>query len=233
MKKTIGIIIVLTVILGCSQSGQQNSTEESNKINTNCGQSVNLGDVSICIPVIDGMRECYSNPIIKSRADNLNTEGNYILAYYINNDTYKQINNLDNITFDDYLKVFTFKEFTNQRVDKSTYNFILKDMDNWFNKENWLDVKREIERNFDFLSVGRPIQIESYCPHNNIKSILVLTKVRFDNDEYILLSILNAIFIKEKIIFSMYYRNYNGEESIKKCKSKNDYMALLLLDENK
>jgi hypothetical protein len=60
----------------------------------------------------------------------------------------------------------------------------------------------------------------------------MLIKVQYENSEFVSIVTLNLIQIKERIIFMLYTKNYNGEESIKKAKSKNDYSIALLMDEN-
>ena len=58
-------------------------------------------------------------------------------------------------------------------------------------------------------------------------------KILFGENEIVRLMSLNMIKIKNRLVNLVYYKDYEGLESIKKLKSKNDYMVLLLLEENK
>jgi len=40
------------------------------------------------------------------------------------------------------------------------------------------------------------------------------------------------LLIKERLIYLNYFKIYDGEESIKKLKAKNDYIVLRLMEEN-
>ena len=233
MKKTIGLLILIAV-LGCSQSGQQkNSTAETINTKTECDKSFPFGDIAICLPIIDGMTECYSSPIVKARADEFNYEGNSILAYYLNNATYKQVDKLDEITFDDYFQIYATNKLKGIKVGQSELNELANMIEGNYIKENWNELKLKVERNHDYLSVGRPILIESYIPNSKIRTYVMLSKLQIDNTESVFIMTLNMVQIKERLIWLAYYKNYEGEESIKKAKAKNDYIIMQLTDENK
>ncbi len=219
--------------MGCSQSGQQNnSTEETINAKMECDKSVPFGDIDICLPIIDGMTECYSTPIVKSRADEFNYEGNLILAYYLNNATHKQVDKLDEITFDDYFQIYAINKLKGVKVGQSELNEIEKVIEGNYFKENWNDLKKKIEKNHDYLSIGRPILIESYSPNNKVRTYVMLSKYQIGNDEIVSLITMNLVQIKERLISMAYYKNYYGEKSIINAKSKNDYIVLQLMDEN-
>ena len=60
-----------------------------------------------------------------------------------------------------------------------------------------------------------------------------MMKILFGENEIVRLMSLNMIKIKNRLVNLVYYKDYKGLESITKLKSKNDYMVLLLLEENK
>lgn len=202
-------------------------------LKTECDKSVSFGDIDICLPIIDGMTECYSTPILKARADELNYEGNSILAYYLNNATYEQVDKLDEITFDDYIQIYATNKLKGIKVGQSELSEIANMFEGNYIKENWNDLKKKVEKNRDYLSVGRPVIIESYSPNNKVRTYVMLTKYQIDNNEFVLLMTMNMVQIKERLIWLAYYKNYDGEESIKKAKSKNDYIVSQMTDENK
>lgn len=233
MKKSIRILFFIAVV-GCSQSGQQNnSTAETVETNTVCDNSVPFGDIDICLPKIDGMTNCYSNPIVKSRADEYNYEGNSILAYYLNNSTYKQIDKLNEITFDDYFQIYVTNKLKGVRIGQSELNETAKNIEGNYIKENWNDLKKKVENNHNYLSIGRPVLIESYSPNNQVRTFVMLVKYQIGNNEAVILMTMNMVQIKERLIWLAYYKKYDGKESIKHAKSKNDYIVLQMMDENK
>lgn len=216
----------MMIFLGCSKTDQQ----KSNSIP--CENSVTFGDIDICLPEIDDMTECYDIPEVKSRADRSEYEKSSVLAFYLNYATYKQVNQLDKITFDDYCKIYASNESKSVKFSKEELNQMSDLLEGNFLKENWNEIKDNIKRNHDYLSVGRPVLIESYSPHKKVKSLIMLTKVIINDYEYVMVGSINLLLIKERLIWLAYYKNYDGEESIKRTKAKNDYLVLRLLDEN-
>lgn len=226
MKKTIAIL-VLIIFLGCSKTDPQNETLIL------CKNSISFGDIDICLPEIDGMTECYDIPLVKSRADKSEYEKSSVLAFYLNNVTYKQVARLDRITFDDYFKIYALNESKSVKISQEELDQMSDLLEGNFLKENWNEIEYNIKRKHDYLSVGKPILIESYSPHKKVKTVIMLTKVLVNDNEYVMVGSINLLLIKERLIWLAYYKNYEGEASIKKIKAKNDYIVLRLMDENK
>jgi hypothetical protein len=232
MKKTITTLI-LVAAMGCSQSGQKNnSTLEKIDTTIECNNSVQFGDIDICLPIIDGMTECYSTPNVKEWTNKNKYGDNLILAFYLNYANYKQVDKLDQIKFDDFFQIYGVDGLRGVKVGQSKFNKMAKDIEGNYIKENWADLVKGFEQNYDDLSIGRPVIIESYSPNSKVRTYVMLIKVQYENSEFVSIVTLNLIQIKERIIFMLYTKNYNGEESIKKAKSKNDYSIALLMDEN-
>jgi len=59
-----------------------------------------------------------------------------------------------------------------------------------------------------------------------------LTYAQADNEEYVGLSIMNMVMVKEKLITLVCYYNYAGKDSMVKAKAKNDYIVLSFLSAN-
>jgi len=233
MKKTIGLLILVTSI-SCSQTGQQNNSDSqtiSNEIK--CENSVPFGDINICLPEIDGMTECYSSPTVKERADKLSTEDNLILGVYLNNSTFKQVDKLDEITFDEYIQIYAGKKLKGVKMEQDNLNEIAKSMGGTYFKDNWSIIKDKVKEKLDSMSIGRPILIHSYAIKNNVRTFVMMTKILAGDYEKVQIVIMNLIIIKERYISLAFYKGYDGEESIKNAKSKNDYIVLQFLDENK
>lgn len=230
MKRTIKLLAIL-VIIGCLQSCNQNN---ANINSTPCDKSVSWAGIEICLPEIDGMTECYSIPNVRSLADKFEYQGNTVLAYYINNSTFKQVNKLSEVVYDDYFKIYVVNDLKDIAATEVELNQISNNMSSTFKKESWSDLKKKMEENLDFVSIGKPVVIESYSPHKNVRTFIMLTKYQIDEyNEYVMIMSLNIILTKEKIIGLGYYKLYDGEESIKKTRAKNDYIVLRLMDENK
>jgi len=233
MTRIIVFIIFITII-SCSQTSKHNNSDsklESNKIL--CYKTVSVGDIDICLPEIDGMTECYSNSIIKDREKKIEKEGGIGLAYYLNNSVYKQIDNIYEINYDDFFKIYSTIEWWNLKAVNEDLSLISSVIEKGYLKENWSKIKKTVEGIYSGLSIGTPILIEGYSPHNKVKSYIYISKIQTENQEIVRLLITNYIILKERIISVNYIKDYLGDESIKKAKSKNDFFVFSLIDENK
>ncbi|HEY3384956.1 MAG TPA: hypothetical protein VGK46_00510, partial [Saprospiraceae bacterium] len=173
MRITISLFIIITII-SCGKTGKQNQPDPEVTTKTECAKEVTFGDITFCLPEIEGMTECYALPKVKARADAFNYEGNAILGYYLSNETYQQVEKLDELSYDDYCQVYVTNNLKGIKVGKAELTQMATTMEGDFIKENWSDVKKKIEHSFDDLSIGTPVLIESYSPNPKVKSFVML-----------------------------------------------------------
>lgn len=228
MKLQISLLLLLTLLMGCSNSGQKNTADEKAK----CKHSVPFGDIEICLPEIDGMTECYERPNVKALADKFEYEGNEVKAFYINNETYKKVDSLDKIVYDDYFKIYITKTMTGQKAGTAQLDEMTKMLEGNFLQENWDELKGKLNKSLDFISVGQPVLVENYSPHKNIRTFIMLIKYQMEGYEQVIVGTMDILLIKDRLVWLAYYKNYDGEESIKKAKAKNDYIALRVMEVN-
>jgi len=225
MKKLIGLILLLSLI-GCISfdSGKSSAID--------CDNKTNLGSVTICLPEIDGMNECYSRPNVKTMVDLLEPDASSVLAFYVNGVTYNQIDKINQVSFDDYFKISIAKNLMDKKADISRLDQLSKLLESNFLKKNWNKVKNNVENNFKSLSVGQPVIIETYSPHSNVESFIMLLKYQTKTSEYVMVMSMNMVLVKERLIYLIYYKEYKGLESIKEAKAKNDFVVLRLVNDN-
>ena len=227
MKKT--TVCFISIIVMCFS----NQLIAQLKINNyKCKKSVPFGDVNICLPEVDGMSECYNKPIAKEYLDKLNPTNNPIFACYLNDTDFKQIDSLGKIAIEDYFMIYALNKMKGVTINSTILNTLSNMIEEGFLKENWDYIKKKIELNNDYFSIGRPILIESYAINSKIKTFVLLSKIKNENGEKIQIQIMNYIQIKKRLITLSYYLDYYDENSFKSAKSKNDYLVLLLLEEN-
>lgn len=199
-----------------------------------CKHSRQFGDINVCLPTITGMTECYSNPTIKGRADKLYQVGSTVLGAYINNQIYGKIENLDEIVFDDYFFIYAVNKLQGAKIGTPELDNVFNLMTGNYLKETWEELKGKIEKFHDYLvSIGKPIILNSYAPNVKTRTCIFLTKMTLENKEMINISILNVSEIKQRMIFSSYALNFDGEGSIKTAKAKNEDFVSKFIAENK
>jgi len=231
--KYITVLIALITLISCSSSEQQpKSTIQSIKQKDKCDNFIQFGDIDICLPKIDGMKECYSYPIVKKLCNQFKGDGNSVLAFYLNDTTYSQVKKLDKITYDDYFTICSSNNLKSVKASRSEMYQVASALEGNFIKDNWAEFKHKIEKNKNFISIGRPVSIENYSLSPNIKTYVTIGKNIIKNHEHVIISVINVILIKYRIMWLAYYKDYDGEKSIKIAKAKNDYIILQLMDEN-
>lgn len=198
----------------------------------NCDDFIRWGEINICLPEIDGMKNVYSIPKMKKMLDEWEHKNNSVLAYYISNDVYKQIDNIEEIIYDDYFKIYSVNNFKNALADKNALEKVASGTKAVFNTslQNSSRIKEEMKkRNMSF---DKPILIEDYFVNPNVSTSLLLMKANVGDYERIMVATINIALVKNRIIYICYYKDYEGEESIKKAKAKNDYFVLRFMNEN-
>lgn len=226
-------LLVLSSLTGCHQAEGQNQIKEStSKGHTDCEKSALFGDREICLPFIDGMTESYAVPAVKARADRFRLEGSTILAYYLNNATYRNIKEINELQYDDYIQIYTLNKAEGIKIGTHELDQVAKATESSFIKANWSDVSDRISQKFENVSVGKPVLLESYAPNRNVRTAILLTKYQAGNYENVIIMALNMVQVKERLVALAYYKDYDGAESVRKSKAKNDYIVLQLLDVN-
>ena len=196
-----------------------------------CDKYANFGETELCLPKIAGMTECYSIPIVKKKASRLlSGRGMLVLAFYLPNQIYEKIDVLDEIPFEGFFFAYGQENMKNVKGSNKDLDKVVQVMKNSFSEIEWnLD---DLTIDDKLINVGKPVLLETYSPHNSARTIVGLTYTKADDEEYIGLSIMNMMIIKEKLIMLTGYYIYKDKNSIIKAKSKNDYFVLRFLDEN-
>ena len=226
---------VLLVILACTQADQSNNPkiQPSEKIQA-CEKSADWGDTKICLPELAGMIECYSHPNIKAKTSRTASKDNFVLAYYLSNETYQEIDRIEEFNIDDYIKIFALTYLKNSKSDQAQLNKLSNVISNSALQVKWAEIKQGIEKKHDGLVFGKPVIIDQYSPDKNARTFIMIVKMKvFDSDEYISIITSNIVLVNERIISVAYCKSYEGEHSIIKSKSKNDYIISSLLAANK
>ncbi len=218
---------------GCTELKAKKKSLNADQEQISCENKAAFGDMQFCLPDIDGMTECYDLPLVKSLADQFEADGNSVLAFYLNDSTYKHVDSLDKIVYDDYFKIYVTNSLQNIRQDIADLDEMVQMIKGNYLQENWNELKQKTESKMDFLSVDVPVIVESYTPHEQVRTIIMLIKYVVGESEVVIVATMNMILLHDRLIWLAYYKHYDGEASIKNAKSKNDYIALRLMSENK
>jgi hypothetical protein len=219
MKKIIKLLALL-VLTGCSGSGNKGAV---------CKNSVFYGYVNICLPEIKGMTECLAHENVKSIIQPYLASGP-VLGYYLNNETWKKVDSLNLITYDTYFMLYG--EYQHENYPAAMNDLELKTAGlekSLFDKEGF----EQIEKNMGAVKAEKPVLLEKYSPHPNVRTMIVLMKYKDDGGtETNVVSAANVILVKQRLLNLAYYVAYSGGKSIDNLKQKNETAVNAFLNAN-
>ena len=220
MKKIV-VFLTLMILTGCSNN--------ENKSNSN---SALYGYVNIILPNINGMVECRTHPNVQPIIRQYLATGP-VLGYYLNHETYKQIGRLSEISYDNYFMIYGDYQRENYRASISDLEIMESNLQQTlFENENFEQISTRIDEAYGTITAGKPALIEKYLPQPNVRTMLILMKYKNETSETSVVSAINFILIKNRIVNMAYYMTYDGGKSIDMLKTKNNEAVKKLLEIN-
>jgi len=211
-----------------------------------CESARNFGIKEICLPTIIGMTECYDDPLVELYVDQFKgSEDEVIIGMYLLDDIFdnRYMTFFEDGCGDDYIKMFSLESVKDVYADKEaleivftsmTSNFLSDNSDAGFNKimktvENRL-LKTGILESFE---VGVPTVIEKYELNSSTKNCMLITKMIVDDYKFVQVQSFNLILLQNRLLLYVYYKTYEGPESIKLAKQNSDFFGYTLISKNK
>jgi len=229
MKNIIGVLLV-AVVFGCTLAGNGDKSADLKAIN--CDKPVSYGDIQVCLPAINGMVESYGIPNVKVRADAFQPDVNVVLGFYLNDATHKEVDSLDNLVLDDYFQIYAAKSLQGVKVTAADLDKMGDIVSDNYIKENWDDLNEKIKKEFDFLSVTKPILLDSYTPNPDARAYILLLKYEVEDDFQIYIATMNVLKIRDRMLFMAYYKSFKNEETITDAKEKNNKIVEAFIKAN-
>lgn len=224
---------IFLLLLHTSCKNYDADIKNSTIVKIPCSRIVSVGNASICLPKIDGLIECYQNPIVKEMADHYEFRNNKVYGFYLSEEVYSMVDYLGTFPIDDYLKIYAPKSIENLIANIAELNKLSEVLKSGFIETNWQNISKDIDEITSYIKVDQPVMIDKYSVSDYAHTIVLLSKVRSAEIEKVMCMTLNAILVKNRIIFLAYYKDYFDESSVRLTKSKNDYIVLRLIQANR
>lgn len=225
MKKLL-IILFWLPIVGFGQSND-------------CNNLANFGDITICLPELIDMTECYSDPLVKLSADMFKgSDEEEIIGIYLLDDVYdsRYDNFFEDGMGDSFIKIYSTTNVKGMKADEKILDYLAPLIKGKFEDYNKSNIKSNIDKRFNDLdldiTMGKPILLEEYQISQKVRSFIILLKYAIKDDDYIQVASMNIMLIKDRIVLFAFYAKYEGFSEIEKTKAISDYFALRLLKEN-
>ena len=220
MKK-VGVFLTVILLIGCS-----------NKDNTSISNSALYGYVNINLPKINGMVECSEHPNVQQITNHYLDNGP-VLGYYLNTETYKQIEKLGEINFDNYFMIYGDYQRENYRALQSDLEILENSLQQTlFEGDNFEQISTRIDEVYGTITAGKPALLEKYSAQPNARTMLMLMKYRNETGETSVISAINFILVKNRIVNMAFYMAYDGGKSIDILKERNNDVIDKLMNVN-
>ncbi len=193
-----------------------------------CSRTLQYSDQELCFPFIEGMVESYENEYVKILADNTEVSMNEVLAFYVNDTTHQQVPEILTQGIDDYFKIYATKSLRDQSQNLDGLKSAAEEIKVAFpvagelNKNIEQIIREELkEINFE-LEIGKPSVLSHDWHQPNVHSSVLLVKYAQPGlGETTIAMCMNAMLLKERLIWMAYYRELTSEEILKDLASKN------------
>ena len=222
MKK-LHFTIIASFLFGSFLIGQNNL----------CSRTTTFGDQEICMPKIEGYQECYEHDDVKLLADATEVEMNEVLGYYLNDKAYAQVDNLFEIEFDDYFKIYATTAIKDEKADKVLLKQMQELLSENFIVKNWDELKLEVDNIGIDAEIGVPTVIKSYNLNEDSFSFIMLITYEFEGiDPYTMVVAVNGMLINERLVWMAYYFNFDGEESVDTAQENSNRILEIFIKAN-
>lgn len=199
-----------------------------------CARKAAFGDTKICLPIIKGYKECYTDPAVKPLADATEAPANMVLGFYLTNKVFGQKEKLGEIRFDDYFKVYGTKEIMNVEADGDALQQMQEVLSSNFISKNWESMLKELDKTGLDVEIGAPTIVKSYSPNERSFTYIMLTKYELEGGSTQTLAMtMNGVLLSDRLIWVAYYLNYEGKETISTIETNSNKILNSLLEADK
>jgi|GEM_PF-1701664 len=211
MKNNRFILLAAIILLSISHTAYTQSE---------CTRMTHYGSIELCLPSIEGMKECYLRPNVKALADHFEDDRNLVLAYYVNDSTFLQADRLAEIKYDDYFKIYANKGLGDVTIEAKDLQSVYSEMSASLTIDNWQSLKEGIEEKLDDLQVGVPQLIEEFKVSDKSKSMTLIINYIIEGEMNPVAMSISILVIKERLLFVAYYLGFKDEETFELIKLK-------------
>ena len=192
-----------------------------------CARKTNFGEIEICLPKIEGYKECYLDPTIKQIADATEVPVNMVLGYYLNDKAFKNKDSIVSSGFDDFFKLYGTKQIKDYKANESILKETQKALAGNFLSKNWDVIKDEIDKTGIDAKIGVPVVVKSY--NLNKKSFTYVMIANYEvkgTDPYTMAMAMNGVLLNDRLVWLAYYILYKDKSTIDILQEKSNKIIL-------
>lgn len=216
-------VIILFMLLWFSSSA---SAQEK----IDCSRKARFGKAEICLPNIEGFKECYLDLYVKQLADKTEVPGNQVLGYYLENETYDNVGISGLSGLNSFIKIYGTKRIQDYKADFQTLKQVQSSMSENYISKNWDSIEKSIDKIGIDIKLGTPTIIKTYNLNKQSFTYVMLSRNEVQGMEpFTLAMTINGLLINERLIWMAYFVNYEDEETVSLLQKKSNEVLTSLL----
>jgi hypothetical protein len=234
---TISVIVILALVVFSpnEERDKVNLDEESTATSQNkILKKSKHGKLSFYLPSLALYTECYENPVVKKRVEEIRSQSNEILAIYLHIfDKKEWIENADHTRRTDFYKLYTPIEMTNRKLSDDQFERLILDAKQILNFDEQLMEKLEkMPVIWDaWLNISEPVVVEDYQDNNTYTYISIMSMEK-EGEKYSSVVATSYVNVNGDLIFASYYCPFYDEKSIYEAKQNINLCTHKLLKQN-
>jgi hypothetical protein len=180
------------------------------------------------------MTECRNHAVVQQITQQYTATGP-VLGYYLNNDVYKQIDKIipGETSYNDYFMIYGDYQRENYHATENDLVAMERNLaQSLFEGSNFEQISSRLEEIYGTITAGKPALIEKYSLRPNVLTMIVLIKYQSETIETSVVSAVNCILLKNRLITLAYYMTYSEGKSIDTLKGKNNEAVNKLMEIN-
>lgn len=208
-----------------------------------CSRIETFGNKQICLPITNGMTECYDEFIIKELSEIFKgSPQEKVLGIYVNDDNYLsgERSGFEYGLGYPYIKIYSTIQAENFEATSEIIDLVGPELKKTFDnfsgsnlesKQNMLF--HELSKKLDMkISIDSPILLEEYQVIKGSKSFLTIMEINYDEEATVACAVMNILIVKERLIFVVYYDHFKGAQYLTETKAANDYFIMKMMVSN-
>ena len=222
MKK-ISLLIAILLFFVCCKNKSEVAVEYADETTvtvtkTACMNEVYFGNTAICLPEIKGIIEAYSNSKVKLRANEFQDGSNTILGYYLDDETYKKVENFADISYDNYYKIYASAEAIDIKIGNAEMREVANMMTAGLLDKTLEDVNESNVFGEKEIKISQPVLVEKYSLTSASSTMIIFMRISNQETDSIKAISMTSAVIKERLVFVAHYLEYRNEETVSNLK---------------
>ncbi|QNJ98100.1 hypothetical protein ALE3EI_1542 [Constantimarinum furrinae] len=209
------------IVVGCRNPSEKEKLtiqENANLPITDCNTKSDFGNITLCLPHIEGQTECHTHPKVQRHLAKFEDPENVLLGYYLSDRTFERVDSLGHFSFDNYYKVYASKKVLGVEADRKMLKDVMALMTSGFLDMTAEELNKDKNFSKHQINISEPVLLEKYTLSGDASIMVALMRLSGEQSNHLMAFTMGSVLIKKRLIFVAHYMDYTDESSIQTLK---------------